>query len=548
MRTPIVLSKLLLGTFFLILLRKVVGLQDDYREKFDEQLNLTPLPDGKLLAHFEFNTKVEASTTAGPSLLDYSLFPKVIGQVLQTYQVRDMHLTFTQGRWLYDEWGYPPMPSAGTGVELWAWMYSSGDIDKNWKALTNVLSGLFCASLNFIDETLTTEPRLSFRQEPFTSHNDVQQDNATVLRYGALPHENVCTENLTPWIKLLPCKSKAGISTLLNAHKIYNSNFHSMSIHAQSVCKDETCIERILQLEQTVTSVIDPVRDTSRRDWSLSSIFDRQLSGACPMAESSRVNVINRELKSPTYQLQPQPTNTTTAESSFLPNVATYDLHQAELNSELDIKMTWPESVFEYPLDSISKPLVNVHRYFTGYGQEHGGLRITLHNDHPRDYIPVTYYDSIPWFLKLYLHSLEVQVNHNGLLNVTNKDSIIQNMIYQPAIDRSRPTMLECELLLPPESVVTLTIDFEKVFLKYTEHRPDANRGFDVGPAVVTIWNFKAKGRSTRIYTDTLLVSLPTPDFSMPYNVITLTCTIIALFFGSIFNLLIRSFKMVDEQ
>ncbi|CAG8586223.1 8487_t:CDS:1, partial [Racocetra persica] len=40
----------------------------------------------------------------------------------------------------------------------------------------------------------------------------------------------------------------------------------------------------------------------------------------------------------------------------------------------------------------------------------------------------------------------------------------------------------------------------------------------------------------------TLLVSLPTPDFSMPYNVITLTCTVIALFFGSMFNLMTRSF------
>lgn len=45
-----------------------------------------------------------------------------------------------------------------------------------------------------------------------------------------------------------------------------------------------------------------------------------------------------------------------------------------------------------------------------------------------------------------------------------------------------------------------------------------------------------------RIYTETLLVSLPTPDFSMPYNVITLTCTVIALFFGSMFNLMTRDF------
>jgi hypothetical protein len=30
------------------------------------------------------------------------------------------------------------------------------------------------------------------------------------LRYGTLPRENVCTENLTPWLKLLPCRSQAG--------------------------------------------------------------------------------------------------------------------------------------------------------------------------------------------------------------------------------------------------------------------------------------------------------------------------------------------------
>ncbi|KAI8329631.1 GPI transamidase component PIG-T [Chlamydoabsidia padenii] len=541
MRSLLLELLLLIGTLW------VLPAQTTYQERFDEHLDLTPLPDGKLLAHFEFNTKVDASTTTGASLLDYSLFPKVIGQVLQTYQVRDLHLTFTQGRWLYEEWGYPPMSSAGTGVELWAWMQPS-EIDKHWKSLTNVLSGLFCASLNFIDETLTTEPQFSFRPEPIEDEPVFMVDN-NVLRYGALPHENVCTENLTPWIKLLPCKSKNGVAALLNAHEIYNSNFHSMSIHAKSVCKDDACSERMLQLKQTVTSVMDPVRETSRRDWSLSSIFDRQVNGACPMAYSSQINV---HLKDISFKNQLQPPPSTIFESSS--SIATYDLHQVK--EPLDVKMTWPETVFEFPLNTESKPLVNAHRYFTGYGQEHGGLRITLHNDHPTDSLSVTYYDSVPWFLKLYLHTLKVQVNHHhneiGLLNAT-EDTIIQNMLYQPAIDRSRPTMLECDLLLPPQSVVTLTIDFEKVFLKYTEHRPDANRGFDVGSAVVTIHDFKekgqrAKGQSTRIYTDTLLVSLPTPDFSMPYNVITLTCTIIALFFGSIFNLLIRSFEMVDDK
>ena len=87
----------------------------------------------------------------------------------------------------------------------------SCSVDKHWKALTNTLSGLFCASLNFIDETITTEPRLSFRTDDPLSKD--QQ-----LRFGALPNENVCTENLTPWIKLLPCKAK--VKKILLSHPL----------------------------------------------------------------------------------------------------------------------------------------------------------------------------------------------------------------------------------------------------------------------------------------------------------------------------------------
>ena len=100
--------------------------------------------------------------------------------------------------------------------------------------MTNALAGLFCASLNFIDDTITVQPKLSFRPEGpyngedliiicFAFHTNENQfrpnryffvyhvatglSARAELRYGSLPHENVCTENLTPWIKLLPCKS-----------------------------------------------------------------------------------------------------------------------------------------------------------------------------------------------------------------------------------------------------------------------------------------------------------------------------------------------------
>lgn len=105
-------------------------------------------------------------------------------------------------------------------------------------------------------------------------------------------------------------------------------------------------------------------------------------------------------------------------------------------------------------------------------------------------------------------------------------------------------------------------MDVIKPFLRYTEHPPDAQRGWDLPPAVLiplgsdgeelgnTVSNATSlrrnDGRLHRIYTPTLLVDLATPDFSMPYNVIIMSCTLIALIFGSVFNLLTRKFVIVS--
>ena len=46
-----------------------------------------------------------------------------------------------------------------------------------------------------------------------------------------------------------------------------------------------------------------------------------------------------------------------------------------------------------------------------------------------------------------------------------------------------------------------------------------------------------------RVHTEALLVLLPTPDFSMPYNVICFVSTVIAIGFGSLFNLTTKTLK-----
>jgi phosphatidylinositol glycan class T len=63
------------------------------------------------------------------------------------------------------------------------------------------LTLLVCASLNTMDSTKVASPHLSFGRT---------QKNSTILM-GSLPREAVCTENLTPWFKLLPCKTNVSL-------------------------------------------------------------------------------------------------------------------------------------------------------------------------------------------------------------------------------------------------------------------------------------------------------------------------------------------------
>lgn len=130
--------------------------------------------------------------------------------------------------------------------------------DQKWLTLTNALSGLFCASLNFIDGTRTTRPAMSFTPEG--DHPNVAAANMHLL-HGTLPREVVCTENLTPFLKLLPCKGKAGIASLLDGHKLFDASWQSMAIDVRPVCPEGG--ECVLEIEQTIDMVLD--MDRSKR-------------------------------------------------------------------------------------------------------------------------------------------------------------------------------------------------------------------------------------------------------------------------------------------
>ena len=201
--------------------------------------------------------------------------------------------------------------------------------------------------------------------------------------------------------------------------------------------------------------------------------------------------------------------------------------------------------------NNISRPLLYASRSFTGHGQERGGVQTLLTNPSTTSSIDFVYFETLPWFMKPYLHTLAARLSTSSV----SSPEIIKETFYRPALDRRRGTQLELLMSVPADSTVILTYDFDKAILRYTEYPPDANRGFDVAPAVIRLLpasgnasgSFVEGEAQAYIRTSSLLLPLPTPDFSMPYNVIILTSTVMALAFGMIFNLLVRRFVAADE-
>ena len=214
------------------------------------------------------------------------------------------------------------------------------------------------------------------------------------------------------------------------------------------------------------------------------------------------------------------------------------------------------------PLASLT-PLT-VKRTLHGTTQTRGVLYVSVTNNCPQE-ISAGYLEMIPSLLTLWMHTLRAELNSetrsmtincNECLTLADHflylGDLLSDLKYRPPSPQPNghlsPSMLQAVLTVPPKSTLKISVEVDKAFLKYTEHPPDAMRGWNLPGAV--LFPLPQSGNDSydweRIYTPILLVDLPTPDFSMPYNVIILTCTLMTLIFGTLFNLLTRKLAVVE--
>ena len=170
--------------------------------------------------------------------------------------------------------------------------------------------------------------------------------------------------------------------------------------------------------------------------------------------------------------------------------------------------------------------------------------------------------------------------NNNSSISSSDDDddAILLRILRRPLPRQHRhsPQAVEMLLQLPPKVVVEITVDFRRAFLYYSDYPSDAARGLDMSAPALSYWRTSSIGHSgvsgvsggggeggenahstclgaldTSIILEELFVCPPNgvvyaaagllvpfawPDFSMPYNVICVSCTLPMLVFGTVLS------------
>lgn len=576
---------------FFLVITLLNSVSDTETQTHSEQLILRPLDRGQISAYFQFRTFIQANLDL-PLQVDKhnDIFPLSLLQLFHRLEVQELHLSLTKGKWKHDHWGLP-FREVAASAHLVTWFSNHHKAKDNLGKLSSYLSGQFCASINLISPTETVNPKVAF--QPFLSNiSRTHRDNHRHGYVALLPQEAICTENLTPWTKLLPCRSRKGLGSLLVATNIFNSLFISLSLDFRYSCLDiSNCAATSgIELTQNIAVVFDslPVTTDGFYSWTLDSLFGSSLQDYCHLAISSHVFIESNHLAENDSKLITPPTtyvrvantlkkkedisviNETSLVNSGDLVFADYDLKtvfeakkQKGIMRSINLGAQYSKS-YKEKLAHFSP--VKVRRHARGYGVSSKGLSVIITNLLKED-VYATYLDIIPWYFRMYLHSLSIETCPLAMVNGSCQQIEPIWLHYEPAQNRIRPHHLEMFIRLPAQSNVEIRFNFEIQFFRWTEYPADAHHGLYISPANVIFYlgssqpyehflptlleRFRGELPANTssylsilkqfqplcLFTEPTLLDTSVPDFSMPYNVNCFISTVIASFFSQLYKL-----------
>ncbi|CAD7967443.1 unnamed protein product [Amoebophrya sp. A120] len=218
-------------------------------------------------------------------------------------------------------------PTFPPGATLLATSVSSLD----WSKLVFQLSGLLCASFEAMDTGHTgyewiqpveilqhttggvNLPKKSLRKHetaraatgtaapPPPEEIDLPTRRAAPPRrrfYMTLPYEPVCTENLTPWLRLLPCRKEAGIAQFLGGKErsltFARARYFSLTFKATRQGRVELALTAVLKRPEMEALVVQDIIGSLRSYEELRRNVDKNASATTTAARPTRTSARNR--------------------------------------------------------------------------------------------------------------------------------------------------------------------------------------------------------------------------------------------------------------
>eukprot|EP00929_Paragymnodinium_shiwhaense_P013119 TRINITY_DN120985_c0_g1_i1.p1 TRINITY_DN120985_c0_g1~~TRINITY_DN120985_c0_g1_i1.p1 ORF type:complete len:675 (-),score=112.18 TRINITY_DN120985_c0_g1_i1:10-2034(-) len=547
------------------------------RDSFSESLHLRRIPFSKLAsARFEFvvSAPMDQAFRAG----HFDLFPKSVGKLLNTRPyLSGFEATLTRGRWK-EEWGAPPReyrPSGATLV-MATTTAESNETSEVWRFLISALSGSLCASFEGMDpQHEGSSPWVKPMEVPWVG--DQQQ-----LRYATLPYEPVCTENLTPWLKLLPCGHRRGLTALLAPLSVAESPLTSLSLTV--VMQEGKAVLR---------AALDVVLDVKAEATGFAAWFGQNEFKACSAAESSVVfvhsDVAPDQDAFPASGMAASSLGAVEGVSLAVSSADFVGLKRSAQLSIPDVKNQsppWSEvrssagrsgsgalsSAASVGLASSSAAAgLAVMRDILsqeGFSERTHGRYLLKFSNPTGTVRRVRFMDQLPFFIRPMWQSFRVSIRRpdGETIDLHGWEAMRRFSVkFVPTDGFRQPTELQLEATVAPEETISIFLDVLKNFIQLREFSYACEKGFDVGsaawieiegtedadpvqsfraalaptkPSGSSFESTSAEARTWKLrFTQGYIVLLPMPDFSMPFNVIALSSTAVTFFFGSVFRL-----------
>lgn len=468
-----------------------------------EQLDIGYLTGNALLVEAKWSLSRSLSHSNTDGIVSLQSFPHVIYAALNKFAVADARLSWTRGLWDARKWGQAAFSTASSGFQLSSHMRRKAEpeLQQDFEDFIALMSAFSCSSLRKLDWSQVVFPE------------DARRDAVAV--FGILPHEPLCTENFNALLgTLLPSGRGTGLAGVLSAEAVFRSVFCMCDL--RMALQDGT-----MSMHLAYRAVFDLQQYERHGQWTLASLFGARAFTPNPLASASRVSLT---LPLPERdKLLVAPGSTAQDHQTMR---ALYDASAA-----LDAGIGARRLAGPVP---VPPPELAVFRFQLGNGDQGGAFGLSIENRTDRAQT-VRVLEVLPWYFRIHLHRAQMYCDARA----TPMHAIVSEFSYEPAVRRGRPARLESTWHIAPHSTAHVVVPFEREFLRSDDFPADWDRGIEL-PGALLRQDAPDSPAHTTTTTNTLLFTWPLPDHTMPFNAVTMSATLLALFYGAFFNMSFR--------